>query len=88
MDRSTLWATAEALQVSGLGKVVDGLAVEKLFPEGYLAPAHLCTTVNFPNAKVADFRRIPILKAAVEFRCADQHGRGEEPSGHEVHHVP
>ena len=66
MDRSTLWATAEALQVSGLGKVVDGLAVEKLFPEGYLAPAHLCTAVDFPNAKVADFRRIPILKAAVE----------------------
>jgi uncharacterized protein (DUF362 family) len=66
MDRSTLWTTAEALQVSGLGKVVDGLAVEKLFPEGYLAPAHMCTVVDFPNAKIADFRKIPILKAAVE----------------------
>ena len=66
MDRSTLWTTAEALQVSGLGKVVDGLGVEKLFPEGYLAPAHMCTMVDFPNAKIADFRKIPILKAAVE----------------------
>jgi uncharacterized protein (DUF362 family) len=66
MDRSTLWTTAEALQVSGLGKVVDELGVEKLFPEGYLAPAHMCTAVDFPNAKVADFRKIPILKAAVE----------------------
>jgi uncharacterized protein (DUF362 family) len=66
MDRSTLWTTAEALQVSGLGKVVDELGVERLFPEGYLAPASMCTMVDFPEAKVADFRRIPILKAAVE----------------------
>jgi uncharacterized protein (DUF362 family) len=66
MDRSTLWTTAEALQQSGLGKIVDALGVEKVFPEGYLAPAQICTMVDFPKAKVPDFRRIPILKAAVE----------------------
>ena len=32
MDRSTLWTTAEALQVSGLGKVVDGLGGGKALP--------------------------------------------------------
>jgi hypothetical protein len=66
MDRSTLWTTAEALQISGLGRVVDELGVEKLFPEGYLAPAQICAMVDFPKAKVVDFRKMPILKAAVE----------------------
>lgn len=66
MDRSTLWTTAEALQVNGLGKVVDEMGVEKIFPEGYLAPAQLCTTIDLPKAKVPDFRKISVLKAAVE----------------------
>jgi uncharacterized protein (DUF362 family) len=66
IDRSTLWTTAEALQVSGIGKIVDEMGVEKVFPEGYLAPAQICTMVEFPKAKVPDFRKIPMLKAAVE----------------------
>lgn len=66
MDRSTLWTTAEALQISGLGKVVDEMGVEKIFPEGYLAPAQLCATIELPKAKVADFRKLSVLKAAVE----------------------
>ncbi len=66
MDRSTLWTTAEALQVSGIGKVVDEAGVEKVFPEGYLAPAQICTTVELPKAKVPDFQKMPVLKAAVE----------------------
>ncbi len=66
LDRSTLWTTAEALQQNGLGKVVDEMGVEKVFPEGYLAPAQICTVVDLPKAKVSDFRKIPMLKAAVE----------------------
>ena len=66
MDRSTLWTTSEVLQQSGLGKIVDDAGVEKLFPEGYLAPAQICTMVDFPKAKVPEFAKIPILKAAVE----------------------
>jgi uncharacterized protein (DUF362 family) len=66
IDRSTLWTTAEALQVSGLGKIVDQMGVEKVFPEGYLAPAQICTMVEFPKAKVPDFRKMAMLKAAVE----------------------
>lgn len=66
VDRSTLWPTAEALQISGLGKVLDETGVDKIIPEGYLAPAQLCTMVEFPKARVPEFRKIPILKAAVE----------------------
>ncbi|MGC8779359.1 MAG: DUF362 domain-containing protein, partial [Anaerolineae bacterium] len=66
LDRSTLWPAAEALQISGLGKVMDEMGVEKIVPEGYLAPASICTMVEFPNAKVPEFRKIPMLKAAVE----------------------
>lgn len=66
MDRSTLWTTAEVLQQSGLGKIVDEMGVEKLFPEGYLAPAAICAVVEFPKARVPDFAKIPMLKAAVE----------------------
>ncbi len=66
LDRSTLWTAAEALQVSGLGKVMDEMDVEKIIPEGYLAPAKLCTMVEFPQARVPDFRKMPMLKAAVE----------------------
>ncbi len=66
LDRSTLWPAAEALQISGLGKVLDEMGVEKVIPEGYLAPAQICTMVEFPKAKVPEFRKIPMLKAAVE----------------------
>lgn len=66
LDRSTLWPTAEALQISGLGKVMDEMGVEKIVPEGYLAPAAICTMVEFPKAKVPEFRKMAMLKAAVE----------------------
>lgn len=64
VDRCTLWTTAESLQVSGIGKVVDEMGVEKIFPDGYLAPANLCVNVEFPKGKA--FQKLGVFKAAVE----------------------
>ncbi len=64
VDRSTLWTTAESLQISGIGKVVDEMGVEKIFPEGYLAPANLCTNIDLPKGKA--FQKLGVFKAAVE----------------------
>ncbi len=64
VDRCTLWTTAESLQVSGIGKIVEETGVETVFSEGYLAPDSLCVNVNLPQGKA--FQKIGALKAAVE----------------------
>ena len=64
MDRCTLWTTAESLGESGIGKALEGLNVEKQFPDGYLAPNALCVSIALPKGKA--FQKVDVLKAAVE----------------------
>lgn len=56
--------TAEALRMNGIGKVVDEMKVEKVFPDRILAPRELYTRIDIPNGKA--FPKIGVIKAAVE----------------------
>ncbi len=64
MDRCTLWTTAESLGESGIGKALEGLDVEKIFPDGALAPRQMVMSIELPKGKA--FPKIGVLKAAVE----------------------
>jgi len=55
---------AESLRVSGIGKMVDKLGVEKIFPDRFNAPKSVYTTIDFPSGKI--FKKMGVIKAAVE----------------------
>jgi uncharacterized protein (DUF362 family) len=56
--------TAECLRESGIGKVVDELKVDKVFPDRYLASKDVYTFVELPKAKA--FKKLGVIKAAAE----------------------
>jgi len=56
--------TAECLRESGIGEVLDQMRVEKVFPDRYLSPKELFTTIELPKGK--SFKKIGVIKAAVE----------------------
>jgi uncharacterized protein (DUF362 family) len=56
--------TAEALRINGIGKVVDEMGVEKVFPDRFNAAASTYTRIDLPNGK--DFQKIGVIKAAIE----------------------
>jgi uncharacterized protein (DUF362 family) len=67
VDRSTLWPTAEVLRLSGIGKVLDDLKVERLIRDESpydSPPDQLVTTIDLPQGKA--FQKLAVLKAAVE----------------------
>ena len=51
MDRSTLWSTAEALQVSGLGKVMDEMGWRRSSPKAILPPHRFAPPSSSPMPK-------------------------------------
>lgn len=56
--------TSECLRVSGIGEAVDKLGVEKVFPDRYVSPRELFTTIDLPHGKA--FTRMGVIKAAAE----------------------
>jgi hypothetical protein len=56
--------TAEALRINGIGKVVDDMGVEKVFPDRFNAPTITYTHIDLAGGK--DFQKIGVIKAAVE----------------------
>ncbi|MBM3295213.1 MAG: DUF362 domain-containing protein, partial [Candidatus Aminicenantes bacterium] len=63
LDHCTLDPGAEAcLRVSGLGPVLDQLAVETVFPDRNLAPKEVYLTVSFPEGRA--FKRLGVIRAA------------------------
>lgn len=56
--------TAEALRLNGLGKVVDDMGVEKLFPDRFNAPRATYAKIDLPGSKV--FKNMGVIKAALE----------------------
>jgi uncharacterized protein (DUF362 family) len=56
--------TAESLRVSGIGKMVDKLGVEKIFPDRFNAPKSVYTAIDIPSGKA--FQKLGVIKAAVE----------------------
>jgi hypothetical protein len=56
--------TAECLRESGIGRIVDELRVDKVFPDRYLSPQELFTQIELPKGKA--FQKLGVIKAAVE----------------------
>jgi hypothetical protein len=56
--------TAECLEVTGIGAVVDELGVEKSFPDRYLSPRSMFTLIQLPEAKA--FPELGVIKEAAE----------------------
>jgi uncharacterized protein (DUF362 family) len=56
--------TEECLRVSGIGKVLDELGVEQVFPDRYQAPKKVYTDVALPHGRA--FQKIGVIKAAVD----------------------
>jgi hypothetical protein len=56
--------TAEALRINGIGKVVDEMGVEKVFPDRFNAARDVYTRIDIPDGK--DFKKIGVIKAAIE----------------------
>ena len=56
--------TAECLQETGIGAVLDALDVEKVFPDRYNAPRDVYALVKLPQGKA--FNELGVIKAAVE----------------------
>jgi uncharacterized protein (DUF362 family) len=56
--------TAEALRINGIGKVVDEMGVEKVFPDRFNAARDVYTRIDIPDGK--DFKKLGVIKAAVE----------------------
>lgn len=56
--------TAEALRANGIGKVVEEMGVEGIFPDRFNAAQSVYTKIDIPNGK--DFRKLGVIKAAVE----------------------
>lgn len=65
MDHCTLDpGSAECLRITGIGKVLDELGVEKVFPDRYLAPKETWTLIDLPQAKA--FPRLGVIKQVLE----------------------
>ncbi len=56
--------TAEAIRVNGIGKVVEEMGVEKVFPDRFNAAQSVYTKIDIPAGK--DFPRLGVIKAATE----------------------
>ncbi len=56
--------TAEALRINGIGKVVDDLGVEKVFPDRFNAARDVYTRIEIARGK--DFSKMGVIKAAVD----------------------
>ncbi len=56
--------TAQCLLVSGIGKVLDELGVEQVFPDRYQAPKKVYTDIELPHGKA--FQQVGVIAAAVE----------------------
>lgn len=56
--------TAEALRINGIGKVVDEMGVEKVFPDRFNAARDVYMRIDIPDGK--DFKKLGVIKAAVE----------------------
>ncbi len=66
VDRLTIFDKQSSLQISGIGKALEGLPIETVFYDGYSAPDEVCTTIDLAKAKTPDFQKLNFLKAAVE----------------------
>jgi uncharacterized protein (DUF362 family) len=64
LDHPTISSAAECLEVSGIGKVLDSLKVEKVFPDRTLAPADTYTLIDLPEGK--SYQKMSVIKAATE----------------------
>jgi uncharacterized protein (DUF362 family) len=64
MDRP-IWGRM-SVEISGIGKVCDEMRVEKVLPEGMVAPDSICTTIEFPHGKAISKLKLGVLQAAVE----------------------
>ncbi len=64
VDHPTISPAADCLEVSGLGKLLDSLDVEKVFPDRTLAPQDTYVTIDLPEGK--SYQKMSVLKAAVE----------------------
>jgi hypothetical protein len=56
--------TAEALRANGIGKVVEEMGVEGIFPDRFNAAQSVYTKIEIPKGK--DFNKLGAIKAAVE----------------------
>jgi len=56
--------TAEALRINGIGKVVDEMGVEMVFPDRFNAARDVYTRIEIAKGK--DFSKLGVIKAAVE----------------------
>lgn len=56
--------TAECLRETGIGKVLNELKVEQVFPDRYLSPKELYTQIELPKGKA--FKKVGVIKAAAE----------------------
>jgi uncharacterized protein (DUF362 family) len=64
MDHCTLDSGTEAcLRVSGIGPVLDKLAVETVFPDRQLSPKDVYLTISLPQSRA--FSRLGVIRAAV-----------------------
>jgi uncharacterized protein (DUF362 family) len=66
VDRLTIFDKQSSLQISGIGKALEGLPIETVFYDGYTAPDDACTTIDLARAQTPDFQKLNFLKAAVE----------------------
>ncbi|HEX9115883.1 MAG TPA: DUF362 domain-containing protein, partial [Anaerolineae bacterium] len=64
LDHPTISPAADCLEVSGIGKLLDGLPVEKVFPDRTLAPQDTYVTIDLPGGK--SYQKMSVLKAAVD----------------------
>jgi uncharacterized protein (DUF362 family) len=64
LDHPTISSAAQCLEVSGIGKVLDGLKVEKVFPDRTLAPADTYTMIDLPKGK--SYQKMSVIKAATQ----------------------
>jgi hypothetical protein len=56
--------TVEALRISGIGRVVNDMGVEHIFPDRFNAPRSVYTKIELPHGRA--YQEIGVIKAAVE----------------------
>jgi uncharacterized protein (DUF362 family) len=64
LDHPTISSAAECLEVSGIGKVLDSLKVDKVFPDRTLASADTYKLIDLPKGK--SYQKMSVIKAATE----------------------